>query len=601
VVAQAHLDYPYEYVLFLCASRAEDIRATDDVDRWLSRVSSAELVSHGVARVLDEQEKLMSHRVAACLKMRDVLARQKVLRKTFDIRKDVDFEDRVLNFYQSMSIVVCFGDYPDLDERVDLLADSLNFLLEVIPCSTPGRPSPGTACGTALVTYPCGVKLVADARAHLEKAVLTQKKLEVFGEYSQEIKGAISEAGPIFDCAPADLLKVENATKKVFDEYAAISFSGLPEFFPDLNNNVRLATSIECWLGWISDGCVGLLSNVLVGSTTAETLSVWVGASESQLNRVFDVKAAFEACPDQLGKSSAQGQAVTKCFSICSWLVMANSVIVDPSDALEPAVALKKFKCLSRIFASYCLVVFPDGCDVGNLQTGISAFVSSPLLAANGDLHAACVKVLAPQAEKLLTPIAELLSGIFGSETYKTFSLAMASDKDIKNFENSELPPLKAALDWATSTGDSVLVEQLNFFFNMHQVAKAMAIAESIARFQKVASGDLAQRMITQDQVDATNDLQTRTSAFTKFVDANSAIFDSPSNVTTRDIFHEKRFDNYVDIAKLGDSMCIESERIMKVFSAAWVEDMTALAESIDELSLSFGCFFIPLIAVVLI
>ena len=69
-----------------------DIKSTSDIDRWWGRVSSSELRQNGVTQVVQEQDRLLSFKVAHALKSKTHGEMEGELTTLFSLFRKLDVE-----------------------------------------------------------------------------------------------------------------------------------------------------------------------------------------------------------------------------------------------------------------------------------------------------------------------------------------------------------------------------------------------------------------------------------------------------------------------------------------------------------------------------
>ena len=150
------------------ARHKQDIRDTEDVDRWLDRVSVEKLREAGVLCIADEQDKLLATRFASYLKVPDEHTRSGLLRRLFDADKEVDLDDGgVDEFYDAMVVILAHNEIQDLPKRIDLLSGAIEGVKKAMPDAKAGVI--GTTCGNVLAQYPQGKMLIDLAILHCTK------------------------------------------------------------------------------------------------------------------------------------------------------------------------------------------------------------------------------------------------------------------------------------------------------------------------------------------------------------------------------------------------------------------------------------------------
>lgn len=139
----------------------------------------------GLVDISEEQSRLLAERLASILK-KDPKEMKKELQSIFDLEIVYDLEEQVLSFVVSFTVILNYGKYMDLGERIDLLEEALG---EMDECMRSG----GSQLGSVLASWPRGRKLLEDARSHLQVARLTSSVSEPFWNNVSALAGAIDK------------------------------------------------------------------------------------------------------------------------------------------------------------------------------------------------------------------------------------------------------------------------------------------------------------------------------------------------------------------------------------------------------------------------
>ena len=146
------------------ARHSIDIAHTEQTERWHDRVSSEALVNAGISRIEEEQSKLFAERMSVALRISDESKREKQMSELFSPDIEYDLEARVGEFVSSLTMMLSCRQFPDLDERKELLEEATETMSRHLPSPT---GEGGTVLGSTLLMHRTGQLIVETAKNEL--------------------------------------------------------------------------------------------------------------------------------------------------------------------------------------------------------------------------------------------------------------------------------------------------------------------------------------------------------------------------------------------------------------------------------------------------
>lgn len=153
------------------ARHRADISATDDMDRWWSRISSAKMSKNGVVSILLEQDKLMSFKAAEALKLKGLETRSDAIKNLFSLDREVHVEEKLLKVHDSIAVIIDTTSWSELDAIVDAGTEALQ-QLEAPECID-------LKTVVAFRTFPAGKEIIQRCKLFVQKVCFGLNPLPV--------------------------------------------------------------------------------------------------------------------------------------------------------------------------------------------------------------------------------------------------------------------------------------------------------------------------------------------------------------------------------------------------------------------------------------
>ena len=155
-------------------------------------------------------------------------------------------------------------------------------------------------------------------------------------------------------------------------------------------------------------------------------------------------------------------------------------------------------------------------------------------------------------------------------------SFAQSTEGELSALASIEIPSdlLDKGCTWATDTGDSKLLFQLQGINLAVVTARAIALVEMCLR--KTSDGNKGKH-VTKTQVDALNDLISRHEAFSAFNNIHMISRDGDP-----DGFHFPIADEMQDASGLKEPLESEAKRLMRALPDVWCTGVTDLVEAVN-------------------
>ena len=207
-------------------------------------------------------------------------------------------------------------------------------------------------------------------------------------------------------------------------------------------------------------------------------------------------------------------------------------------------------------------------------------FYSSELLSSSSFQHRISA-IISADGEAALKDVIDTLSGIFGT----TIGEVKISDWGTDVLERATtltdtIGLFKTSIEWANSSGDKGLADQLRHVHSLVSLASSAATCVIYTRSTFANETDMVGRKVSADQIAMVRDLASQLDAYSTIASVPNC-FDSDHSRWTYhvDIFHTF----FPDLPAVNKSVVAEAVHILHVFGASWSADLTALADGIES------------------
>ena len=184
----------------------QEIANTTDITAWLQRTSSTAMRSNGDSNPAMERERLWGERFAGCARSEDHTKIMASLKELFNMDIDYDVEDGVKTFVTAFAILVNYAELIDLEDRAELMKESVDEIKKTLPCST--TRSPGTHLGSVLHNFQNSTRIFEDAVLHSEKCSYTLRCLKPFQAKLAQFTSVLGSVINVLECDDALIKKL---------------------------------------------------------------------------------------------------------------------------------------------------------------------------------------------------------------------------------------------------------------------------------------------------------------------------------------------------------------------------------------------------------
>ena len=546
-----------------------DITSVEDDDRWFSRASSSELRSHGIADVGSEQERLVSSRLAAMVKLPDSDAVLTALQGFFTTDRDVDFEEPVESIYTALSCICHIDKSIDLDELTGILGDAIKIIEECFPNKDSGKG--GSPIGVVFKSFPRCQKVLDDAKLQLHRATATSSRLDRFDEATHAIAAINAIAkNSILDIS----LEAERDLAMNFKLISDIIFHPEPhilkDFLPDLGTEY-FSSVLQCFSGLLADCWQLCLTPILTPLTDSFQLKAWMnGSSSAAVKRLIGLTRTVviengSICDVLVGLKACQS-----CCLIAESLSMIAEFLFSEIKSEDVLQATKVLQCAVRTYFGAT-----STSSWGSQE--LAAFSKSPLMATDGELCAKIRCVIDENGRAVLEPLRLCLQGLLGEWQWTTATESMSDDL-LKKFAAADSLPasvVSVGMRWATDTCDEEIKAQISWLSEVVSTVRALAIAELERRtcFPGNTMSKLSVHKITKDRIALLHSVRSRAHALTLF---SSDVFANCASL------HFTLLHGIVDF-KVNELLLHDATRLCTHFGGAWEIDVNHVASVIDK------------------
>ncbi|CAK0852432.1 unnamed protein product, partial [Prorocentrum cordatum] len=425
-----------------------DIRDTDDTGRWFSRISTRDLaqVGFGGSALQTEQDKLVSVRLAAALKLKSKKERLDALGDLFDMDRELDLVDNVKDFCEALTVLIAAPSFTDASVCVEALSGAFEAI---------GSPAISSlvSCGV-LTGFPHGKEWMKEMKLYMAQVQNSKADVESMAALGEAIAATIRGA-PSDGAEPAELSAIAAQVGSYISKRAAV-VDRCPELFlAELPTTESMgAERLGCW--------------------TASQRTASVALTEAS-------KVAFPG-----STASPFVEAAKKCERIGTWLTSVNSFLSQEASSAQVSAVRDMQLGYNRDVAQ----PFPLEVQESDsfFSECLSSFVKSPLLRAGGAYNAKIMGVLTEAGNAKLAPILSAISHLLKCSTdsahpVRSFDPACIVKEDFAAMKAAIPSPdtWAAATAWASGLGDQLLGNQLNVIRNIFAVTVSLVDVFAIA------------------------------------------------------------------------------------------------------------------------
>ena len=270
-----------------------DIRSMKDAGKFLACISSSALKLIGLGDdIYMEQESCLAERLSEVLKGKSESATEPMLAQLFDENLELDLEDGLNTWWQSVQIMRSCTSFSDLTEMTELLSEALG----IIDASLPGKLKPGSVLGSTLSSSPRGRLLVHTSRQTLAQAQATQQSVEPFLLKADSFANAVHRCSPDILTAEMHFIQAADASLKTL-LYAWQKDLGacLPEFTPTVEHGRILAGTAK-WLQMVCEGWCKTLASIMLPNLDKAAFDQWLQGTSSNRAALSVAAAGILEC-----------------------------------------------------------------------------------------------------------------------------------------------------------------------------------------------------------------------------------------------------------------------------------------------------------------
>lgn len=210
-----------------------------------------------------------------------------------------------------------------------------------------------------------------------------------------------------------------------------------------------------------------------------------------------------------------------------------------------------------------------------------SGFAESPFMKPKGAWSRKMCEVIHEAGRNKLALVRNPIVAALGHVGAEALAVEDGATEAVRSLAEANLSEdmFNSAVSWATSVGDSLLVQQLYYMHNVHHVAKAIAAAELVVRGE-LAAATIGGRKINNEQVSTLKALRARRSVFAAFSAEHKHIDLFPAE--NSDPFHIKLLHGIVSPPAFLQRVDSETSRITAVFREVWSADLKRLRDDLE-------------------
>ena len=307
-----------------------EVQATENVDTWYGRISSAELQRRGSKSPEAEQERLVSERLVRVLKGSDHSEVVKQMAELFSIEREVDLVEQVASTVTSLAVCLHYYELEDLADRNSLLREALDYLSsQCIPDMEAQRR--GTMIGNAMMSYPKGRKIFNDSKLYALKLDNSLKRGDALATANQSLLDSCRGV-QLVACSSAQVSTLRKLADAYFKMTAIDSDKVLDDVLREAGERTSVGVTALCVMtdaAWKS-----VFGSILVADATTTSLNTWLETTK-------EIRTSCSLMTDVLKPLKSSQQAwLTRCQSLSQWF--ADVHLVDGGADLETCKSLKR-------------------------------------------------------------------------------------------------------------------------------------------------------------------------------------------------------------------------------------------------------------------
>jgi hypothetical protein len=463
----AELSFPRH---LLWKRAAWDIKQTANADQWLLKVSAASLEKHHGVNAAMEQANLLGQRILAMMKKSTFEETLGEIKDMFTLERDFPFHHELTDFSTALAVCVHFTEISDIDERLELVAESIAVVAAA-------ERSSCAACA-GFLGHPRGRKVYDDAAEHVRMLNLTKEKLTIVKE-----KEDIVIAHEAF-CASSFLACEHRALQgflaflgEMANALQDMKEKGAEEFCTSVDAAARARVFSKVAHSAHTDW-----TTILIGLCTSDLnkdkLSSSISNAEAKQKRMHLVMDTLKTTCAGLLASDEHYQSAVKCHEFYTWCL-------EISKAYAENQFDDKDWCLKQLGR---LADLPQVASQRNFGDAAQKCLDAPLFAKDGDLATKLTTGAFKDATALSTKLVESFRSIFGPR-FGTMPLTQiaVSAMDLGALDDLQKWTIESSLfadlsKWAHDAGDQDFLTQVTLFSHVHRVATNLAKCTHLAK-----------------------------------------------------------------------------------------------------------------------